>query len=463
MRTTTPIDHAVARRAFLLGAGSAALQLTGNARAMTSRAARQVSARPQHRPNVLWIITDDQPRHLLGKMARVQRGLVVQGIRFAKGYAAVPWCGPARASMLTGSYPHNHGCLDNGTLPDFKAVDNDTVATRMQAAGYRTGYFGKFINANVTDPEYVAPGFDRYVTTIDDDLRFCVDGRIEMIDSVAEIDQYAATHAESFISQNPATGKPFFAVFAPRSPHAPFTPSAAHEHDFDNITWDPPAFNEASMADKPTWLQGIPLQDRAHMLEYLEGMSEELQDTDEQVDALLDALVATGQMSNTFIFYLSDNGYLLGEHRLFKKEQPYEEAAGVPFLVRGPGVAQGVVNHELVSQVDLMPTTLEIAGLDPDAGRELDGRSMLAGLRGDWTGWRTRLYVENPHRGWSMLREAHFAFIHHYSHQETELYDLRRDPHQLRARSGGRRTRRMLPITTAMRAASGRQLRILES
>jgi N-acetylglucosamine-6-sulfatase len=413
------------------------------------------------RPNVLWIITDDQPRHLLGKMARVQTRLVDQGIRFARGYTAVPWCGPARASMLTGMYPHNHGCLDNGTLPDFKDVDNDTVATRMQAAGYRTGYFGKFINSNGTDPEYVAPGFDRYVTTIDDDLRYNVDGKIEMIDSVAKIDQYAATRAKWFINQNPETGKPFFAIFAPRSPHAPFTPSAEHEHDYDNLTWDPPAFNETSMADKPTWLHGIPMQDREKMRSYVEGMSEELQDTDEQVDMLLDALQETGQLADTFIFYVSDNGYLFGEHRLFKKEQPYEESSGIPFVVRGPGVAQGNVNYKLVSQVDLMPTTLDIAGLDPDAGRELDGRSMLAGLRGDWSGWRDRMLVENPYLGWAMLCEGSERFVDHYSKGQWECYDIATDPHQLTSKNGidpAPRRAKLAPL----RSGAGQALRAAE-
>jgi N-acetylglucosamine-6-sulfatase len=352
------------------------------------------------RPNVLWIITDDQPRHLLGKMARVQTRLVDQGIRFARGYTAVPWCGPARASMLTGMYPHNHGCLDNGTLPDFKDVDNDTVATRMQAAGYRTGYFGKFINSNGTDPEYVAPGFDRYVTTID-------------------------------------------------------------EHDYDNLTWDPPAFNETSMADKPTWLHGIPMQDREKMRSYVEGMSEELQDTDEQVDMLLDALQETGQLADTFIFYVSDNGYLFGEHRLFKKEQPYEESSGIPFVVRGPGVAQGNVNYKLVSQVDLMPTTLDIAGLDPDAGRELDGRSMLAGLRGDWSGWRDRMLVENPYLGWAMLCEGSERFVDHYSKGQWECYDIATDPHQLTSKNGidpAPRRAKLAPL----RSGAGQALRAAE-
>src|SRR5687767_13633893 len=99
-------------------------------------------------PNVLWIITDDQMRSTLPYMPRVGRRLVGRGMRFRKGYATVPLCGPARASMLSGMYPHNHQCLTNGTHRRFvdQGLDQDTVATRMKSAGYDTGYFGKYMN-----------------------------------------------------------------------------------------------------------------------------------------------------------------------------------------------------------------------------------------------------------------------------------------------------------------------------
>ena len=164
-----------------------------------------------------------------------------------------------------------------------------------------------------------------------------------------------------------------------------------------------------------------------------EGKLEELRDVDDQVRDLVRTLSETGQLDNTVIMMVSDNGYLLGEHRLFQKKQPYEESTGIPFVVRGPGFAPGAP-RALVSQVDLMPTTLEVAGLDPDDGRTLEGRSMLAPLRtGDWSGWRRRLLVENPHLGWALLREGPMVFVDHHDRGEHELYDLADDPHQLRS------------------------------
>ena len=117
------------------------------------------------------------------------------------------------------------------------------------------------------------------------------------------------------------------------------------------------------MSDKPTWLRDLPPQDRGRMRRLYEGKLEELQDVDDHIGDVLDVLRRTGQLARTWIFVVSDNGYLLGEHRLFHKSQPYEEAAGIPFVVRGPGVEPRATDA-LVSQVDLMPTTLDIAGLD---------------------------------------------------------------------------------------------------
>ena len=113
--------------------------------------------------NVLWIITDDQMRSTLGKMPEVWTRLVKTGTRFYRGYAAVPLCGPARVSMLTGMYVHNHGVETNWTLRPFRnaQLDQDTVATRLQGAGWTTGLFGKYLNGYPRDPEHVAPGWDR--------------------------------------------------------------------------------------------------------------------------------------------------------------------------------------------------------------------------------------------------------------------------------------------------------------
>ena len=423
--------------------------------------ATPVQAAGTPRPNVLWIITDDQMRSTLPHMPQVGRRLIGRGTRFKSGYAAVPLCGPARASMLSGWYPHNHGCLSNQTHRPFVdgGHDQDTVATRMKTTGYETGYFGKYMNGMEADQTYIAPGWDRWVNRVTDHV-FCVDG---LLKSVPQVDRFSAARCRDFVETRASV--PWFAVFAPRNPHTgtKFEPSAEHAHDFDGVQWNPPALNEADMTDKPPFMQDLELQRRNKMRAVWEGKLEELQDTDDQVEQILGALAATNQLSRTLVFFVSDNGYMLGEHRMHAKGKAFEESAGIPFVVKGPGVTAGV-DGTLVSQVDLMPTTLAAAGLDPDAGRVLDGRSMLGPLTsGDWSGWRRRMLVEHPKNGWAMLREGDLSFIDHHQLGQQELYDLATDPHQMRSTARGTDTRALTARLTAMRTATGMGLRQLEA
>ena len=416
------------------------------------------------RPNVLWIITDDQTRKSLIAMPHSRRLIAEPGVLFRNGYTAVPWCGPARASMVTSRYPHNHHCFTNNTLPKFleQGLDQDTVATRMKDAGYVNAYFGKYMNAHGSRPEYVAPGWDRWVVRFDpDSTPYNIDGRVvDVADDRRVSDAFAGRRLDRFFRRH--VEAPWFAVFAPTTPHNPYTPSRAHRHDYDDVVWDPPSLNEPNMGDKPAWMRSLEPKDRERMQRAWRGMLEELRDLDDQIRGLVRTLRETGQLDNTVIMLVSDNGYMLGEHRLFRKEQPYEESAGVPFIVRGPGFVPGV-SRALVSQVDLMPTTLQLAGLDPDAGRDLDGRSLLPHLSsGDWSGWRRRLLVENPNLGWAMLREGQMSFIHQYERGSQELYDLADDPYQMRSLHRQVDTGDYLERLEALRAASGRGLRALE-
>ena len=412
--------------------------------------------------NILWIITDDQMRSTLETMDRTWKRLALKGVRFDRGYSAMPWCGPARASILTSRYAHHHLCHTNMTHPPFvrQGLDQDTVATRLERAGYDTGYFGKYMNGLDQEPEYVAPGWDRWVTLVGDEGKVSIGGEPRVLASPRDVDGFVGTRLRRFIRRHESSG-PWFAVFAPTTPHDPYTPSAEHAQDFDGVGWDPPSFNETDLTDKPTWLRDLPLQDGARMRRTYEGKLEELQDLDDQVGRVLDVLWKTGQLERTWIFFVSDNGYLLGEHRLFRKEQPYEESAGIPFVVRGPGV-EPVTSDALVSQVDLMPTALAIAGLDPDAGRALDGRSMLPHLAsGDWTGWRQRLLVENTNLEWAMVREGSTAYVEHHGAGEWELYDLDNDPHQRASRNDADVTA-WSAKAGALRQARGTALRSLE-
>lgn len=409
--------------------------------------------RPRSRANILWIMVDDMTRRTLNRMPHTQDRLVTLGTEFRRGYAAIPLCRPARVSALQGQYAHNHGEHDNS-----RRIGEDTVATRLNAAGYATGYFGKYLNGYQFALKEVPPGWDRWVGTAGTGRRYNVDGDVRAIG--IHPDEYAVGHADRWITLRPDV--PWFAVFAPTNPHAPYTPSRQHAHAFDRLPWNPPSFNEADMSDKPTRFRGWATKNRAEMQARRNGQLEESLDVDDQINRLIGALAQTGQLGHTYIFMFSDNGFMFGEHRIFTKQHAYEESAGIPFVVRGPGVRRGPSN-QLVSQVDLMPTALAIARLDPDAGRVLDGRSMLTQMRsGDWSDWRKRLLVEHPAKNWAMTCEGNLRYIHHHAADEEELYDLALDVHQMDSIHAERNTTRLRARTTALRQASGRALRAIE-
>jgi arylsulfatase A-like enzyme len=160
------------------------------------------------------------------------------------------------------------------------------------------------------------------------------------------------------------------------------------------------------------------------------GKLKELQEVDDMVKRLIHTLADTGQLSNTYIFFLTDNGYLLGEHGLHRKNIPYEEASRTPFIVRGPNIRSGFKSSVMVSHTDLPPTLLDLAGV---TWSDLDGRSLvpvfLAGGERP-SGWRDEVFVEDLQRGWKMLRTPEWAYVE-WDDGEKELYDMYTDRYQL--------------------------------
>jgi arylsulfatase A-like enzyme len=150
------------------------------------------------------------------------------------------------------------------------------------------------------------------------------------------------------------------------------------------------------------------------------------------VKRLMGALADTNQLANTWIFFLTDNGSLLGEHGLARKNAPYEEASRTPFIVRGPGLPHSVKSSVMVSHIDLPPTLLDFAGA---SWSDLDGRSLVPVLTGGGArpdGWRNEVLVENLQRGWSMLRRHQYAYVE-WDTGEKELYDMKADSYRLQS------------------------------
>ena len=409
------------RRTFLMGMGGAALL------------ASFASTRPANgkAPNVIWIVTDDQPQYMKDPLVYTSKYIRNKGAEFVNGHADIPLCGPARATLLTGQSVTTHGVDTNGgTYQQFKqaGLDEVTIARYLKDAGYRTGHFGKYVNAHFAY-HGTPPYWDAWHETRTQE------GSAPSINS--------ARHLSEWIKARANEPTPFFAQYAPTIPHQPYTPTARGRRRFGGTRRAVPSVNESRMGDKPYWMRQLPKEDADALQKEYEGKMQELSDLDYFcIRPVLNALFETGQFANTYIFFTSDNGYMHGEHRLWKKDEPYWESAEVPFYVVGPGV-KASKRSALVSHVDLAPTTAAIAGVTiPDT----DGRNILSDPP------RKRLLVsgsdsvgpnapkgENPGGAWHpsgswwLLREGRAAFILREKHQK-ELYYLKSDPYQQRSK-----------------------------
>jgi N-acetylglucosamine-6-sulfatase len=397
-------------------------------------------------PDVVLVVTDDQRFDTLWAMPAVQRELVARGASFPDAFVVNPICCPSRASILTGAYSHTTGVYRQA--PPFGRFDwfrdGSTLATWLDDAGYTTGLFGKYLDgyqhAGLTG--YVPPGWDRWVGFVHAgyvDHKLSVDGSVRSFGSAPEdySTDVLAREAEAFVRE---TEGPLFLYLAPAAPHGPAPPAPADEGAFADLpAWRPPSYDEADVADKPSWVRALPPLDAAER-ERIDALRRNqygaLLSVDRAVGSLLDALRETGRLRNTIVVFTSDNGLAWGEHRWSKKEAPYEEVIRVPLVVRwdAGGVLVGSTPDTLALNVDLAPTIAEAAGI-PAPGAE--GRSLLPALRGlDDPAAREDVLVEhlagtNPVPTYCAVRSRAWLYVR-YTDGEEELYDLRSDPWQLR-------------------------------
>lgn len=370
-------------------------------------------------PNIVLILTDDQDL-LLGSMDALPltRSLIGdQGMVLENFVVPNPLCCPARASLLRGQHAHNTQILYN-TPPDggFQRFlelghENATVATALQGAGYRTALMGKYLNAypDPDDPTHIPPGWDYWWAPTTDSAyssyNYTVNDNGTLVTYGSQPQDYItdviAGNATNFITTTTTThpGSPFFMFVSVYAPHSPFTPAPRHMSLFpDAQVPRTPGFNESDMSDKPAWMQTFPPLTEADIQRFDSDQRKRMQmlaAVDELVAQVIQTLDTQGVLDNTYVVFMSDNGYHMGQHRFVAgKGTPYEEDTHVPFMVRGPGVPAGAIRNDVSAIIDLTPTFAEIAGAT--LGVPSDGRSLLplwqtAGP----VPWRTGMLIEH--------------------------------------------------------------------
>lgn len=410
-------------------------------------------APPARRPNIVFILVDDLDVRTAAMMPRLPALIGQQGLTFNRAYVTQSLCAPSRASILTGQYPHNHRVLDN-TGPDGgfgafrRGAEASTIATWLRSAGYRTALVGKYMNGypSRARPEYVPPGWDEWraqLTDLSADryINYFLNENGNVSQFGTRDDEYLTdvltNRALTFIEKSVNDNKPFFLYLAPDAPHLPAIPAPRHATLLAG-TQAPrvPSFNEADVSDKPAFVRNASLLSPAEIRKLDRTETSRLRtmlSVEDMLADVLKVLAANRILDETYVFFMSDNGLMLGEHRLVTtKNLGYEEAIRVPFIVMGPRISAATTDDEhYVLNIDIAPTLAELAGVAvPDT---VDGRSLVRLLRGESVPeWRRDAMAEfiNYTGGLTAtLRTPEYAYTELES-DERELYDMRTDPFQ---------------------------------
>ncbi|VBB81242.1 Putative arylsulfatase [Podospora comata] len=453
-------------------------------------------------PNIVFILTDDQDLHMnsLDYVPLIKKHLLDEGTLYKRHYCTTAICCPARVSLLTGQQAHNTNVTDvnppHGGYPKFinQGLNNNYLPIWLQEAGYNTYYTGKLFNAHTVE-NYNSPypaGWNGSDFLLDPYTYNYLNSSFQRNQDPPK--SYEGFHSVDvlaekslgFVDEAVRADSPFFLGIAPVAPHSnvesntlgddmgddwgnlpdieefakfgPPVPAKRHEHLFKDVKIPrTPNFNP----DKPTGANWVRLRKKLNQenIDYNDHFYRQrlrtLQSVDELVASVVERLEEHGVLDNTYIFYTTDNGYHISQHRLNPgKECGFEEDINIPLIIRGPGVAKGVVSEIVTTHVDLAPTILNIAGLPHRA--DFDGEAIPLSRKDiedtvktrhehvtvEFWGFAVseggklfdedeeRLTLNNTYKGLRIIGRGYNFYYAVWCNNEHELYDLSTDPYQ---------------------------------
>jgi arylsulfatase A-like enzyme len=403
----------------------------------------------ERKPNFLFIYTDDHRWDAVGVVQREQGErarfpwfkspnmdrLAAEGVRFRNAFVTLSLCAPSRAAFLTGRYNHLNGITDNSTPFPADAV---THATLLRAAGYRTAYIGKWHMGNQRGQR---PGFDYSASIIGHGRYQDCPVEINGVSTPTQgwLDDVSTDFAIEWLKQN--RDGPFSMVVGYKSPHSPRGGKNLPERLRNLYAGEtsrptpncavPAVFHQP---DPKTGKHASGLGDNAIHLDYLRHVA----GVDENIGRLLAALDELGLARDTVVVYTSDNGFYLGEHCSGDKRSLYEESLRVPMLVRYPRLfGKGRVVDDMVLNIDLAPTFLELAGVP--VPKEMQGASwkeLAAGRKP--AQWRQSFFAQyykelgNVPTLYAVRTTTHKLVKYPNRPEWTEVYDLVADPYEIK-------------------------------
>lgn len=398
--------------------------------------------------NVVVIVTDDQRWDTVWSTPSID-ALASQGITFSNAFVSYPVCGPVRANMLSGGFrAAETGVISNNQTiaPISDYNDSDTVAVRLQRAGYQTFFVGKYFNGYAAIGTYVPPGWSRWVANNQGVTQPWYDFSVTIGSSddqpstgvkVGPIPQHVTEfHRDEVLSFLDNVGnQPFFIFWAAYPPHEPATPLPEDAALFPEYLYRDRAYGEIDLSDKPDWVSNPNRNPEAKQPddEFNRDQLRSLQVLDSSVGAIVQRVTDLGKADSTVFIFASDNGLQWGEHGLSGKGVPYEESLRVPLIVFGAGIPAGMDDHMVYADLDLGPTIMELTGV---VGGGSDGESLVPLLKGQNPVWRNSMLFESwgntdsgPYGTWAAIRTDNWKYIRQ-ANGEEELYDLITDPYE---------------------------------
>ncbi|MDF1823824.1 MAG: sulfatase [Verrucomicrobiales bacterium] len=436
------------------------------------------------KPNVLFVMSDDLNFALSGhghpecKTPNLDE-FAKSAISFTRAYCQFPLCGPSRASIMTGQYPDKNGVTGNSVSIDQSRV---TMPLHFQNHGYWSGRVSKIYHMGI--PQNIIEGTnggdhdaswsERYNTSAmesmtpgkivdylnpDDPVIFDVERKrwkeahakgepyemitqarsqfavIEVADEDAELmaDTMTTNKAVELLEQRRGAEAPFFLAVGFVRPHFPFisTENSIANYKAEELRF--PSFPADDYDDIPPQAINaqIPFPDQS-ILELRRGYYGSITFMDQQFGRLITELERLKLRDKTIIVFVSDHGYLIGEHEMHKKSKRWEEAIHVPLMISVPGVEGGTTCEEFVELIDLYPTLSELAGLpiEPDC----QGLSLASLINNPGSTRSTKpdafIQVKNGYG----LRKEKWAFMYYpETKKDTKafmLFDMENDPEQ---------------------------------
>ena len=406
------------------------------------------------RPNILFVLTDDQGYWALGSAGNEEMRtphldrIAAGGIRFENFFCASPVCSPARASILTGRIPSQHGVHDwiragNSTIETehggklIQYLKGHTAFTEILVErGYTCGISGKW---HLGDSHHPQKGFSFWYVHAQGGSPYRNAPMVRNGRAYQEsryVTDAITDEALAFLNEQKDSPAPFYLSVHYTAPHSPWTRDDHPKELYDDYFKNCPFESVPKLPMHPWQVDSSPVGDTEETRRaILSGYFAAVTAMDANVGRLLGRLAETGLSENTLVIFTGDNGMNMGHHGIYGKgngtvpQNMYDTSVKVPMLVARPGHApEGAVCDTLLSHYDIMPTLLDYLGMENPESHKLPGRSFAGLLRGEALDERENVVVFDEYGPVRMIRTKGRKYVHRYAYGPHELYDLANNP-----------------------------------